>query len=51
MSDHPQVVDPWTLSGMPEHAEDLLLGGERSLREGLPVPAHGVRWLRVTLPD
>ncbi|WP_370634453.1 alpha-amylase family protein [Actinotalea sp. Marseille-Q4924] len=47
VSDHPQVVDPWTLSGMPEHAEDVLTGGTRSLREGLPVPAHGVRWLRV----
>jgi amylosucrase len=49
VSDHPQVVDPWTLSGMPEHVEDLLGGGVRNLRGGLPVPAHGIRWLRVTL--
>ncbi|MBC7292315.1 MAG: amylosucrase, partial [Actinotalea sp.] len=48
VSDHVQVVDPWTLSGMPRHAADLLAGGTVDLREGLPVPAHGVRWLRVT---
>nr|WP_297429456.1 alpha-amylase family protein [uncultured Actinotalea sp.] len=47
VSDHVQVVDPWTLSGLPQHAEDLLGGGTADLREGLPVPAHGVRWLRV----
>lgn len=49
VSDHVQVVDPWTLSGLPQHAQDLLGGGTADLHEGLPVPAHGVRWLRVTL--
>ena len=35
VSDHVQVVDPWTLSGLPQHAEDLLGGGTADLREGL----------------
>ena len=49
VSDDPQDVDALTLSGMPDDAEDLLLGGRRRLREGLRIPAHGVMWLRVEL--
>ncbi|WNB84694.1 amylosucrase [Cellulomonas sp. ATA003] len=49
VADEPQGVDALTLSGMPLEALDLVTGERVGLREGLTLPAHGVRWLRTVL--
>ncbi|WP_283252974.1 alpha-amylase family glycosyl hydrolase [Actinotalea sp. K2] len=46
-ADDEQSVDALTLSGLPPDAEDLLTGQRRDLTDGLVLPAHGIRWLRV----
>jgi amylosucrase len=51
VADEAQTIDALTLSGLPRTAQDLLTGEERSLRQGLGLPAHGVAWLRVVLDD
>ena len=46
-ADHPQLIAPLTLSGLPPVAIDLLTDARHDLRAGLTLPAHGVVWLRV----
>ena len=41
-------VDALTLSGFDGRAQDLLEDREVSLEAGIRVPAHGIRWLRVS---
>ena len=48
VGDAPASVAALTLSGWMPVAEDLIAGESVSFVDGLEVPAHGIRWLRVT---
>ncbi len=48
VGDHPATIDALTLSGWAPTAADLVTGDSVSLSDGLDLPAHGFRWLRVS---
>jgi amylosucrase len=48
VGDAPASVAALTLSGWMPVAEDLIAGDSVSFIDGLEVPAHAIRWLRVT---
>ena len=45
--DHPVHIEALTLSGFAASAEDLISGGQADLSQGVSLPGHGFRWLRV----
>ncbi len=51
VADDPRTVDATTLSGLPATARDLVADEEVDLRAGVTLPAHGIRWLRVSTAD